>query len=433
VAEEAILRVILEGQGGQTPRSPAGSRPDRPEPSPVHEKPEPAGRPAFKPQTIYEQLLGIAEKFRGTLGGVLGPLAGAALDLAKAFRETEAASRGAAGGMRSQKEPTGGRDIASQLIPEALPVGPQASVNPNAAAGERALGKFGVRQPRQSQPFVPRKSSEVTETPSAIPLSKGQIPATMEVGVSEEAIAGIGTGAGGMGAALGAAGAAAGIVVAVIAATKAIRAMGEGAIKAGGDLVAGLTSAKVGAADFAAGVGAGAKKAADALVYISPAAAIVVGAFGQVAESGAAVMRQFDAMATRFTGFGPGVAAAFGQAAVTHIMGEFRRGQEVGPSLARYIQARTEVQEKFEDIKARFLVQITPAVLTGLKILERMMPAIEVIAQVTGFELDMLAAILDPLDWIRQKMGAQDKMPVNIAPGQQIADAINKFRKTPEF
>ncbi len=233
----------------------------------------------------------------------------------------------------------------------------------------------------------------------------------------------------GEGAAGGMAGPAAAYLI-IIGAAKAFKAGMEQAVAAAGNLAKGLTAPEVSAASFAEGIGGAAKQASNALIFVAPPLGILAGVAGQAAESLGGLMRNLDQMASRYTGFGPGIAQAQAFGVIQHIAGEFRRGQEVGDSLSRYVIARTELQEKFEDVKARFLVQITPAVITAMKLLEQMMPLIEGVAEGVADGAQTLAFILDPVDAIRQYLTSQDiKKPIKIGDGyKHLLDAMKDMQ-----
>jgi len=73
------------------------------------------------------------------------------------------------------------------------------------------------------------------------------------------------------------------------------------------------------------------------------------------------------------------VALAQAQAQVIATLGDLRRAQEAGPQLAEYIRARTELQQKWEDMKVRLLQRIVPMLNSGMGILEKLIPLVEAI------------------------------------------------------
>ncbi len=447
--DEAVLRVLLEGTGGVSPESPAGARPTQParEQQPRQTRPEPAGRPAFRPESPFNQLIHVLGKFRGTIGGILGPLAGVALDVAKAFAEMQESGRAAASGLREVERAGKGQAqrIAEQFVPPpplepmqtAIPVvrrsaTPAIPLSPENEYRRRVLGGASHLNPQQQaeldelekrhqalqQPSQPAVPPPLAQPPSGIgkrpmmPEARRQIPEAMKVGVGEEAIAGVGqTMAGGLAAAAGPAVA----IMAVIEAAKMLKAGMQQAVAAVGDFAKGMSSPEVSAAGFVEGIGTASKKASDALLYVSPELGILAGVAGQAAESVSGLMKNMDALAARFIGFGPGIAQAQAMATVEHIAGEFRRGRELGDSLSRYVIARTELQEKWEDVKARFIKEITPTIIAGMKMLEQLLP----VAEAAGGEIaglaKLLLLILQPVEGLAKFFIHNDlKQPVKI-------------------
>jgi hypothetical protein len=75
------------------------------------------------------------------------------------------------------------------------------------------------------------------------------------------------------------------------------------------------------------------------------------------------------------------VAQATAMAELRQVLGDIRRGGEVGPALANYVNARADLQQKYEDVKVRILEQLLPAVTGGMKVVERLLPVVELVAK----------------------------------------------------
>ncbi len=514
--DEAVLRVLLEGTGGVSPESPAGSRPTQParEQQLRPTRPEPAGRPARRPESLLNTLIDVFGKLRGTIGGFLGPLAGAALDAAKAIRDMKEASVEAARAIRGQPPP-GKPDIgrpADELRREELRrrVGAQKHVPPQFRTEEeelqfpsgpifppRALGA-PVEEYPPAKPIRPLGAAEKPATPpagrphfepltaeetsrmralqrarfgsAADPQGKREreladlerrnapyaeeVPATPaerrprprpydptraqpatkplmrkrsdQTALPVEDALPMAEG-GGLAALAGPAA----VVIAVVEAAKLLKAGVMAAVSAAGDLAKGLTAPEVSAASFAEGIGGAAKKASDALIFVAPPLAILAGAAGQAAESLGGLMRNLDSMANRYTGFAPGVAQAQAFATIQHVAGEFRRGREIGDSLSRYVIARTELQEKFEDVKANFIKEVTPAVLMAMSFLERLLPFVELAGDDLAGIITLLTLILQPLTAIKDYFVTQKK-PVKITDlSKPFLDALRNMQFAP--
>ncbi len=489
--DEAVLRVLLEGAGGVSPESPAGARPTQParEQQPRQTRPEPAGRPARRPESLLNTLIDIAGRFRGTLGGMFGPLAGAALDAAKAIRDMQQASAEAARAIRERNKPDalpGKPDIGRapdearraamrQALGLKPPIGtellPPPGVRPNFDLGPPRAKKpefVGPPKPEfvgppkppmgvgsQPQPLTAAETARLrdlrratfgkqekdelaelesraaprpydptrAEPPPAEPLIRKRQDQTASP--VEDALP-MAEG-GGLAALAGPAA----VVIAVVEAAKLLKAGVMAAVSAAGDLAKGLTAPEVSAASFAEGIGGAAKKASDALIFVAPPLAILAGAAGQAAESLGGLMRNLDSMANRYTGFAPGVAQAQAFATIQHVAGEFRRGREIGDSLSRYVIARTELQEKFEDVKANFIKEVTPAVLMAMSFLERLLPFVELAGDDLAGIITLLTLILQPLTAIKDYFVTQKK-PVKITDlSKPFLDALRNMQFAP--
>jgi hypothetical protein len=204
---------------------------------------------------------------------------------------------------------------------------------------------------------------------------------------------------------LGAGGAAAGTVAGVLAAKAAVDALIKGvtdavrgAIASGGVFAGEIASASDDPSRPIAAVGQAATNAADGLNKIAPGAGIVVGALGEMASALASVMQALDRTADRYSEYSPAIAQAQAIAEVRQVMGDMRRSREIGPEFVRYIQARTDLQQQFEDIKVRMLQQLLPLVVS---IMERLSVIAEVapraVAPLSSMGRVMAGDIVGPL------------------------------------
>jgi hypothetical protein len=97
------------------------------------------------------------------------------------------------------------------------------------------------------------------------------------------------------------------------------------------------------------------------------------GAVGGAINALGSFMRALDGMVERYAQYSPQLAAAQAQANVTQILGDIRRAQQAAPELIRYIKTRTELQQKIEDAKIRFLNVATPFITATLDMLTKML------------------------------------------------------------
>lgn len=66
----------------------------------------------------------------------------------------------------------------------------------------------------------------------------------------------------------------------------------------------------------------------------------------------------------RYGEFNPAIAQAQAMAEMVKIMGDMRRAQEYGPALVEFVKAQTEMQQRAEDIKMKFMLLVIPMVTT---------------------------------------------------------------------
>ncbi len=92
-------------------------------------------------------------------------------------------------------------------------------------------------------------------------------------------------------------------------------------------------------------------------VPVIGAAVVAIGASVAVIST---LLNSVDKMAENYGQYNPMVAQAQAMGEMRKIMGDMRRAQEIGPQLAEYIQAQTDMQQKFEDIKVKIYSKIVP-------------------------------------------------------------------------
>ena len=137
-------------------------------------------------------------------------------------------------------------------------------------------------------------------------------------------------------------------------------------------------------------LGDAASKAGEQVAKVVPALGWMITAAGESAKALSSFMQAVDQTAEKYGEYSAEIAQAQGISEIRQTMGALRRAQEVGPEIARYIEARSDLQAKFEDIKIKLLVKILPAVTRILEVLEAIMPSGK------GIE-DAIGQLTDPI------------------------------------
>ena len=103
----------------------------------------------------------------------------------------------------------------------------------------------------------------------------------------------------------------------------------------------------------------------------------IIGGFitglGKGTEAVAALMGVINETVTKYGEFSSEVAQAQAVAEIRQTMGDFRRAQEVGDDLAKFVIAQSEMQQKFEEVKVKLLQQLVPAVTAILEVINNIM------------------------------------------------------------
>lgn len=103
--------------------------------------------------------------------------------------------------------------------------------------------------------------------------------------------------------------------------------------------------------------------------YLGSFGYLVIGA-GESLKAFSTVMQALDATSKRYGEYSPEIAQAQAVAEVQQTMGDLRRAQEVGPELAKYLIAQSDLQQHFEDSKAKFIAKITPIITRILEVVD---------------------------------------------------------------
>lgn len=340
-----------------------------------------------------DSVLKVVGGIRGSLGGIFGPVVGAVLDVVAGLRKAQV---DAANNKREQ-------DLLAEVAGSTRPVSP-AAVGPTVPATGGAVG--GMPSPQ---------AGSTTGAAAGAKTAKAAGTATAVSGAGAAAATG---GAAAAGAGLASAAVPIALVVgAAVAIKTAVDQLVKGVAAAVREVLTTIASADADPAKPIAALGEASTKAGEKLLVLGTHAVIV----GETLKTLAAVMQAIDKTAERYGEYNPQIAQAQAVAEIRHVMGDLRRSQQISAEMARYIAARSDLQQKWEDIKVRLLNKLLPLITRILEMLEAAMAAGEGIG-------DSISALLNPLstiaDAITKLLDMQrDKEPMD--PTEQILNNPN--------
>jgi hypothetical protein len=125
--------------------------------------------------------------------------------------------------------------------------------------------------------------------------------------------------------------------------------------------VGGASDAAIPVAELAESAGA----AASGMAAVVPVVGAVVVAFTAAVAAFNALVSEANKMAKTAGEYSPEVAQAQSQAEIRQMIGDMRRARENSKELADMVRAQSEMQQKWEDVKAALMSKIIP-VLTGI-------------------------------------------------------------------
>ncbi len=356
--EAKIVVVVQDGGGG-----PGGGRsagPPSGTPIGPYAQPTPAGGKTKGEQekTVFDSFLEIANHVRGLLGGIFGPLAGAALDVAQAVHQARAQKAGpfVPVEVMGPPRPAAQNPVHGPPMPRGFPIG---GMGPPAPPG---MGKPGLGPQMPAKPMTP-----VMSTP---PPGYGAPPSLLPV------------------------------VFATLVAIDVLGRVTQKATQAVGNFSASLVSANPSPAAFTQGLG-GFIQAVGAGI---PVIGGFIGAVGAAIDGVGQMMNQLDAMVDRYAGFSPALAQASAMADVAQVLGDFKRAQQVAPDLIKYLNERTAMQQQIEDQKIRFIHQIMPIQLKLMELTTKFLPYLEVILNVIVFLGKFIPPIGSDVDAIKKAL-----------------------------
>lgn len=166
------------------------------------------------------------------------------------------------------------------------------------------------------------------------------------------------------------------------------------------------------------------------LAMVNPALGSMVMMAGEAGKAFAGLMQAIDKTAEKYGEFSPEIAQAQAMAEVQQTTGDIKRAQESGGELAKYVEAQSDLQQKFEDIKVKLLTQIVSAVTPIIEILGAILPSSEgigeaisiltlplkIIATAAGEMVgiqrdDRTRDIVDPTEYILNERKSMDSSP----------------------
>ena len=134
---------------------------------------------------------------------------------------------------------------------------------------------------------------------------------------------------------------------------------------------AGAARAVVASGVTGGGTAAGTGAAAGAAV-----AGVIAAAVATFVVAVKALIETAERMNKQYGEYSPQIAQAQAVAEIRQTMGDVKRAQVLGSSMAKYVLARSELQQKWEDVKARFMQAILPMVTGIVKMLEFFLPKV---------------------------------------------------------
>ncbi len=131
----------------------------------------------------------------------------------------------------------------------------------------------------------------------------------------------------------------------------------------------------------------------------------VVGAFveglGLATKGVGTLMAAINQSVDTYGEYSPQIAQAQAQAEIIQTLGDMRRAKEVGPELARFVLAQSEMQQKFEEVKIKLLIGLVPLVTNILEAINMALSSGQDIADAIREIAAPISALRDIIDNIR--------------------------------
>lgn len=117
-------------------------------------------------------------------------------------------------------------------------------------------------------------------------------------------------------------------------------------------------------------IGGGISAVGDQLSAAVPMIGGFVKGLGAGVEAFGGLVKAINEVAERYGEYSSEIASAQAVAEIRQAMGDFRRAQEISADMADFIHEQSEMQQKFEDLKIKLLMQIVPAITRILEIMD---------------------------------------------------------------
>lgn len=404
------------------------------------------------PKTQFDEILDVAAKFRGTIGGLAGTVVGSILDMVEEFRNAQVEvhrKRHEAQLLREAEiaalpvaEPA---NIPAALpapptLPYANPPAPPATLPPPMPPAPPPAGQ-GV--PPTPPPNLPAPAAVI---PPPNPGPQGAVAAPKAAATpmpaataTNAAGANVATATGGMAGAGAGLAATAGAAVPIVGAAMAAKEMADkinreiidgikGGIAAAGKFAAAAADANTDPSRPIALLGEAASNAGEKIDQYVPIVGKMAIVAGEAGKALATLMQAVDKTAERYAEYNPQIAQAQATAEIRQALGDMRRSREAGPELARYVQNQADLQQRFEDIKIKLLTRILAILNPVLQGIENAMSGAENIAGVIGTLTDPMGAIAKAITEITH-MQRDDRLPNVDDPTDVI---LNLSNRTPD-
>ena len=170
------------------------------------------------------------------------------------------------------------------------------------------------------------------------------------------------------------------VVVAYKAVVDALNFIPTAGTRALGSIAAGAANPDANVGGVFRGVGDQLSSFGDKVIYVNPLLGIMANTAGEAAKQLGIFHDAVMATSVRYGEFSPEISSAQAIAEIKQTMGDFRRSQEIGPELSRYIEMQSNLQQKFEDIKIQILMKILPIVTVIGEVAEQILPSGENVA-----------------------------------------------------
>lgn len=162
-----------------------------------------------------------------------------------------------------------------------------------------------------------------------------------------------------------------------------------------GASTAAASAAARGATSAAAGGGAA---AAGGLAAIAGPLVVIAVAVVAAVKAMEALVNFADRAEQQFAEYSPQIAQAQAVAEIRQTLGDFRRAQQISAEMSKYVLAKSDLQQRYEDLKVRILTKILPALTRVMQFLEGMVPLAEAWVEVLLAPVKHISDTVDAIE-----------------------------------